>query len=130
MEPENFTKTLTIWQVASMLGVTRPTLRHYENLGLIRPQRAPNGTRLYGKTDLVRMKLILRLKMGGFTLQKIHDFVVLDKEGEDLATLSSGAGETFEHFIEEITRQIVCLEGLKEELFAFRRKTQAIRTAE
>lgn len=126
MEPETSPDNLTICQAASMLGVTRPTLRLYEKLGLIRPQRTPNGTRLYGKADLARMELILRLKMGGFKLRKIHDFVVLDKEGEDLSALSPGAGEIFEQFIEEITRQMVCLEGLKEELFAFRWKIQRV----
>ena len=113
-----------------MLGVTRPTLRLYEKLGLIRPRRAPNGTRLYGKADLVRMKLILRLKMGGLKLQEIHDLVVLDKEGKDRSTLWPRVSEVFNNHLNEITRQMVCLEGLKEEFVAFRRKMQAILTAE
>ncbi len=121
---------LTICEVASMLGVIRPTLRLYEKLGLIRPKRTQRGTRLYDRSDLDRMELILRMKRGGFKLQDIHDFVVLDEEGEDPSALSPGAGEIVLHFTKEINRQMDCLEGFKEELIAFRRKVEAIRPAE
>ena len=60
-EPE---QTWTIAQVADEFGVTHRTVRHYEELGLISPER--DGTRrIYRRRDRTRLNLILRGKRLG-----------------------------------------------------------------
>jgi DNA-binding transcriptional MerR regulator len=61
-----------ISDLARELGVTTRTLRHYEEQGLVRPAR--DGTqRLFSGRDRVRLKLALRGKGLGFTLQELKE---------------------------------------------------------
>ena len=41
----------TIGELAELAGVSTRTLRHYESLGLLVPQRAHNGYRSYSEVD-------------------------------------------------------------------------------
>lgn len=73
----------TIAEVAQEFGVTHRTLRHYEAMGLIAPQRL--GTkRLFHKRDRIRLALILRGKRLGFPLEEIRTIVDMydDRSGE------------------------------------------------
>lgn len=66
----------TIAQVAEEFGVTHRTVRHYEELGLISPER--QGTRrIYGRRDRTRLGLILRGKRLGFPLEEIRTIIDL-----------------------------------------------------
>lgn len=66
----------SIAQVADEFGVTHRTVRHYEELGLISPER--RGTqRLYHRRDRTRLNLILRGKRLGFPLEQIRTIIDL-----------------------------------------------------
>jgi len=67
-------KTYTISELAREFGVTTRTIRFYEEKGLISPQRE-GQKRLYTPADRVRIKLILRGKRIGMTLQECVDFI-------------------------------------------------------
>jgi len=68
--------TWTIAQVAEEFGVTHRTVRHYEDLGLISPER--RGTqRIYHRRDRTRLGLILRGKRLGFPLEEIRTIIDL-----------------------------------------------------
>src|SRR6478736_7421436 len=67
-------RTWSIAQVAEEFGVTHRTVRHYEELGLISPER--RGTqRVYHRRDRTRLNLILRGKRLGFPLEEIRKIV-------------------------------------------------------
>ena len=69
-------QTWTIAQVAEEFGITHRTVRHYEDLGLISPER--HGTkRLYRRRDRTRLQLILRGKRLGFPLDQIRTIIDL-----------------------------------------------------
>lgn len=61
-------QTYTISELAHEFGVTTRTIRFYEEKGLVRPLRE-GQKRLYTPADRVRIKLILRGKRIGMTLQ-------------------------------------------------------------
>jgi len=64
-------RTWSIAQVADEFGVTHRTVRHYEELGLISPER--RGTvRVYHRRDRTRLGLILRGKRLGFPLDEVR----------------------------------------------------------
>jgi DNA-binding transcriptional MerR regulator len=64
----------TIAEVAEEFGVTHRTLRFYEDLGLVAPER--RGTaRLFHQRDRVRLSLVLRGKRLGFPLEEIRRIV-------------------------------------------------------
>jgi DNA-binding transcriptional MerR regulator len=66
--------TWTIAQLAEEFGVTHRSVRHYEEQGLITPER--RGTqRIFHPRDRVRLGLILRGKRLGFELSEIRRIV-------------------------------------------------------
>ncbi len=69
-------KTYTISELAQEFGVTTRTIRFYEEKGLIQPLR-DGQKRLYTPADRVRIKLILRGKRIGMTLQDSVDLIDL-----------------------------------------------------
>ena len=66
----------TVNQLAEELGITPRTLRFYEAKGLLSPRRVGNN-RVYSKRDRARLKLILRGKRLGFSLEEIKEYLDL-----------------------------------------------------
>jgi len=71
--PESPT-TWSITQLAEEFGVTLRTLRHYEDVGLVSPERR-GATRVYHPRDRIRVQLILRGRRLGFSLPEIRTIV-------------------------------------------------------
>jgi DNA-binding transcriptional MerR regulator len=63
-------ETFTISELAREFGVTTRTIRHYEDEGLLNPER-DGINRVFSNRDRVRLKLALRGKRLGFTLQEM-----------------------------------------------------------
>ncbi len=78
---------MTIREMCNSFGVTPRTLRFYEGKELLFPQR--EGTRrLYGRRDRARLKLILRGKRFGFSLEQIRQLLELyDRDDSQLTQL-------------------------------------------
>jgi DNA-binding transcriptional MerR regulator len=76
-------RTWTIADLASEFDVTHRTIRHYEEVGLISPERR-GTTRVFHNRDRVRLALILRGKRLGFSLDEIAKIVNMydDQPGE------------------------------------------------
>ena len=66
--------TWSIAEVAEQFGITHRTVRHYEDLGLISPERR-GTTRVYHRRDRTRLNLILRGKRLGFPLEEIRTII-------------------------------------------------------
>ena len=62
--------TWSITELAAEYDVTLRTLRHYEQLGLLSPERV-GSSRVYRQRDRIRLELILRGKRLGFSLDQI-----------------------------------------------------------
>jgi MerR family transcriptional regulator, thiopeptide resistance regulator len=73
---------MRIQEFAKETGVTVRTLHHYDRLGLLRPERAASGYRLYGERELLRLQRITVLKFIGCSLQEIKELV--DRHPDDL----------------------------------------------
>ena len=67
-------RTYTISELAKEFGVTTRTIRFYEEKGMISPLRE-GQKRLYTLADRVRIKLILRGKRIGMSLQECVEFI-------------------------------------------------------
>ena len=76
-------RTWTITQLAEEHDDTLRTLRHYEDVGLLSPERR-GTTRVFHQRDRIRLRLILRGKRLGFTLPEIATIVDMydDQPGE------------------------------------------------
>lgn len=65
-----------IGEIAERTGISLPTLRHYDSVGLVSPShRSPGGFRLYSEEDLHRILLVRRMKPLGFTLEDMRSFL-------------------------------------------------------
>ena len=82
-------KTYSISDLAKEFGVTTRTMRFYEEKGMISPLR-DGQKRLYSSADRVRIKLILRGKRIGMTLQECVDVIdMYDPEHNNAEQLHS-----------------------------------------
>lgn len=71
----------TITDIAKEFDVTTRTIRYYEELGLLSPQRTDAKKRIYTNSDYAKIKLIFRGKRYGFSLDEIKEMVLLfDKD--------------------------------------------------
>lgn len=72
----------SIQDVARAAGTTSRTLRHYDEIGLVRPSRVGhNGYRYYDNTALVRLQRVLLLRQLGLGLDAIRQVL----ESQDAA---------------------------------------------
>jgi len=123
----------TISDLANEFDVSTRTIRYYEEVGLLHPVRDENTKyRQYSRADRARLKLILRGKRFGFSLEEIKEMIEwFDKDKTGIKQLQ----KTVEYGnlkIQEIERRIKELEELKDELVQLRNqfleKIQAAKT--
>ena len=74
--PDDANRQFTIGELATEFGVTTRTIRFYESKGLISPARR-GVARAYSRRDRARLKLILRGKNLGFSLEAIAAYLKL-----------------------------------------------------
>lgn len=70
---------LTLKQMCTRFDVTPRTLRHYESVELLNPERQGRA-RLYGSREIARVELILRGRRFGFSLENIRQWLLLYDE--------------------------------------------------
>jgi DNA-binding transcriptional MerR regulator len=87
-------RTWTIADLAEEYDLTLRTIRHYEDVGLLSPER--RGTaRVFHNRDRVRLALILRGKRLGFSLDEISKIVNMYDE-------QPGEAGQLEYLLEQI----------------------------
>ncbi len=81
------TKTCGIAELAREFEVTTRTIRFYEDKGLLSPTR-DGQRRIYSPRDQVRLRLIMRGKRLGFSLDEIRAMILLyDDDPSEVAQL-------------------------------------------
>lgn len=76
-------KTYTISDLAKEHEVTPRTIRLYEEIGIVAPQRDGNK-RIYVERDRVRLRLAIRGKRLGMTLAEVKELIdMYDNTGRD-----------------------------------------------
>ncbi|MEL6308579.1 MAG: MerR family transcriptional regulator [Chloroflexota bacterium] len=98
---------LRISELASLVGVTAKTIRHYHTIGLLdEPERSESSYRLYNATHLVRLNRIVRLKALGFSLSQIQDIFSADNRDEALRTALDQRYDELRALIDDLTAQL------------------------
>ncbi|MDO6706014.1 MerR family DNA-binding transcriptional regulator [Photobacterium sp. 1_MG-2023] len=76
-------ETFKISELAREFGITTRSIRFYEDVGLLQPDRE-GAIRVYQRRDKIRLKLILRGKRLGFSLAEIRElFDLYDTDQSD-----------------------------------------------
>ncbi len=76
------TRTFTITELAHEFDITPRAIRFYEDVGLLEPARSGRN-RVYTHRDRTRLKLTLRGKRLGLSLQEIRQLVDMYDSGTD-----------------------------------------------
>jgi DNA-binding transcriptional MerR regulator len=109
--------TWSIREIAEEFGVTHRTVRHYEELGLICPERR-GAQRRYHRRDRTRLALILRGKRLGFPLEEIRTII-------DLYDAPRGRRSQLEYVLGQIDERRADLEQRRADLNAALRELTA-----
>ncbi len=110
-------------EMCAKFDVTPRTLRYYEYIELISPERE-GRSRFYGPSEVARMVLILRGRRFGFALEDIRQWLVMyEKEGTD-AQMRKWV-ELADRQLAELSEQKSQLEQTMEELQVLRDETAA-----
>src|SRR3954453_10651907 len=98
----------SISSLAHEFGVSTRTIRHYQTEGLLNPQRR-GLARIFSGRDRVRLKLALRGKRLGFSLQEI-------KELFDLYDLAKDERKQLIAFLEKLEKRRNLLQQQREDI--------------
>lgn len=99
--------TYKIDEVAKLCGLTKRTIRYYEEIGLLfPPERSEGGYRLYSGKHVERLKQILNARdVLGSSLQELQEYIAVIEEFQQLR---QGI-----HEIREESAKLEKLEGLE-----------------
>ena len=66
-----------IQQVAKKLNITTRTIRHYEDLGIIKSDRLENNYRVFDRKNYDKLKFLVRARNLGFSLKECQELIKL-----------------------------------------------------
>lgn len=101
---------MNIGEASGATGLPAKTIRYYEDIGLIKPDRAANGYRDYGGKDVHRLAFIQRSRSLGFTIEECRSLLSLY---EDKERASSDVKALALDKIREIDRKLGELKSLR-----------------
>ena len=124
MTAEEVVATMHIGELADRSQMSLRTIRHYDEVGLLKPSgRTEGGFRLYTERDFTRLLVIRRMKPLGFTLEamagllRVIDALEASGPGQDETAIRAELNT----FIEEAARRRAKLEeqlGMADEFLA------------
>ncbi|MBV7491375.1 MerR family transcriptional regulator [Pseudomonas sp. P5_109] len=100
---------MKIGELEARSGASRHTLRYYEQIGLISPQRRTNNYRDYTAQTLQDLDFIQRAQSMGFSLGEIGE--ILDAQRNKLIDCADGA-KLIEKKMAEIKQKIANLQSI------------------
>src|SRR6266571_2191045 len=108
---------MTIGRLASETHCTVPTIRYYEEIGLLpKAARRRSGHRLYGDADLKRLTFIRRCRDFGFPIDQVRALAALVDAPE---TDCVAARDVAQVHLDEVQRKLKELRALERSLKTF-----------
>jgi DNA-binding transcriptional MerR regulator len=99
----------TVKQLSTLAGVTPRTLRHYDQINLLKPESVgENGYRYYGEQSLLRLQQILFYRELGLGLEPIRE--MMDRPGFQVIDALEGHRESLQGRIRRLERLIQTVE--------------------
>lgn len=104
---------MNIGTVSEKSGLPPKTIRYYEDIGLIRPERRDNGYRDYSVEDEHRLRFLQRARSLGFSVEECRELLSLyndtSRESVEVKVMATAK-------LAEIDRKVAELLGLREML--------------
>lgn len=118
-------------EVAKKSGLTKRTIRYYEEIGLLFPaERTDGGFRIYTEKHIERLKQIIDTReVLGISLQEVQEFVEIREEVENhLFEIKQTKDETIKHqklltFIDVLEKQRTMVDDKLKKLTEIKKDT-------
>ena len=113
------TRVYTIGSLAAATGCNSPTIRFYEEIGLLpKANRRPSGQRVYSQSDFRRLTFIRRCRDFGFPIEQVRELVELtDAPERDCVA----ARDLAQARLDDVRQKLAELQALEQNLVEFRR---------
>jgi peroxiredoxin/DNA-binding transcriptional MerR regulator len=109
---------MRISELARQAGTTTKAVRYYESLGLITPERLPNGYRDYGEDDVRLVREIRTLHRLGIPVERTRPFLECLAAGRAHADDCPASLASYREAIDELTGRIESLTARRATLIA------------
>jgi DNA-binding transcriptional MerR regulator len=106
--PHRASRTYSISELAEEFSVTARALRFYEDKGLLTPSRQ-GQTRVFSAADRARLRLVLRGKRVGFSLEEIREML-------DLESITSGSPQHLGLWLKRFSARIDVLKQQRRDI--------------
>lgn len=117
-------RVLTIGQLAKAAGVSTPTIRYYEEIGLLpKAGRSGAGQRIYAESELERLTFIRRCRDFGFSIGQVRVLAGLSISADQ--DCSQVRDMTHAH-LNEIRTKLEELKALERSLAAFAKQCDTV----
>ena len=104
---------MNIGDASSKSRLPAKTIRYYEDIGLLKPERADNGYRDYSMSDVHKLRFLQRSRGLGFSVEECRQLLALY---EDKGRASSDVKSMAQSKLQEIDRKITELRELQHTL--------------
>ncbi|MDO4719034.1 MAG: MerR family transcriptional regulator [Peptostreptococcaceae bacterium] len=103
-------RNYTVGEIAKNLGVSRDTVRYYENMGIVSSRKNERGYRFFTREDVVALFYVINLKQLRISLKDIH-FMLNESTLEDSISIVKNQEKRIR---EEIEKMQNCLGVIKD----------------
>jgi Cu(I)-responsive transcriptional regulator len=104
---------MNIGEVANRAGLPAKTIRYYEDIALIQPDRGENGYRDFSENDLHKLRFLGQARSLGFSIEDCRDLLALyedkDRASADVKRIAKG-------HLTKIDTKIAELQGMRDTL--------------
>ncbi len=104
---------MNISDAATRAGLPAKTIRYYEDIGLIKPLRDPNGYRAFRDSDVHKLTFLGRARALGFTIEDCRALLAL---WEDKSRASADVRDIAKDHLAEIEVKIADLTAMRDTL--------------
>ena len=104
---------MNIKTVSTVTGLPAKTIRYYEDIGLVCPQREANGYRVFSDTDVHKLAFLARARSLGFPVESCRSLLALyddkDRASADVKAIALS-------HLDEIDRKLTELTAMRDTL--------------
>jgi MerR family copper efflux transcriptional regulator len=105
---------MNIGEASARSGVSAKMIRYYEEIGLLpEPDRRESGYRLYGDSDVHRLRFVRRARDFGFPVERIRELLRL---WQDRRRPSAEVKRIAEAHVAELDKKIAELTALRDSM--------------
>ncbi|MCE6970849.1 Cu(I)-responsive transcriptional regulator [Cereibacter sphaeroides] len=101
---------MNIKDASERSGLPAKTIRYYEEIGLVRPLRGPNGYRRFRDSDLHKLGFLGRARSLGFSIEDCRTLLAL---WEDRGRASADVKQLAEEHLHRIEEKIAELQAMR-----------------